>query len=188
MSLPALQTVTEEDELVTCTQHGGFGRARKQAKAGESSEVEIRNCIENFCPVWQRTARSETTQDKARSSSPCQLSNLSQSVTKKKKYAVSIFQNSQDSCGHACLNKRDSVIAKLSTEVRRQVEISVEWVFTCKSFAFCKGETRSLRSWSWSWTQIQCKNLNKICINLGIHAPLIIESNHLFVDFSVYIY
>ena len=45
---------------------------------------------------------------------------------KKKNYAVSIFQNSQDSCGHAGLNKRDSVIAKLSTEVRRQVEISVE--------------------------------------------------------------
>ena len=149
MSLPALQTVTEEDELVTCTQHGGFGRARKQAKAGESSEGEIRNCIENFCLVWQRTVRSETTQDKARSLSPCQLSNLSQSVTKKK-YAVSIFQNSQDTCGHACLNKRDSVIAKLSTEVRRQVEISVEWVF--KSFAFCKGETRSVRSWSWSRT------------------------------------
>ena len=149
MSLPALQTVTKEDELVTCTQHGGFGRARKQAKAGESSEGEIRNCIENFCPVWQRTVRSETTQDKARSLSPCQLSNLSQSVTKKK-YAFSIFQNSQDSCGHAGLNKRDSVIAKLSTEVRRQVEISVEWVF--KSFAFCKGETRSVRSWSWSRT------------------------------------
>ena len=150
MSLPALQTVTEEDELVTCTQHGGFGRARKQAKAGESSEVEIRNCIENFCPVWQRTVRSETTQDKARTLSPCQLSNISQSVKKKKYYAVSILQYSQDSCGHAGLNKRDSVIAKLSTEVRRQVEISVEWVF--KSFAFCKGETRSVRSWSWSRT------------------------------------
>ena len=51
MSLPALQTVTKEDELVTCTQHGGLGRARKQAKAGESSEVEMRNCIETFCPV-----------------------------------------------------------------------------------------------------------------------------------------
>ena len=37
MSLPALQTVTKEDELVTCTQHGGFGRASKQAKAGENS-------------------------------------------------------------------------------------------------------------------------------------------------------
>ena len=151
MSLPALQTVTKEDELVTCTQHGGFGRARKQAKAGESSEVEIRNCIENFCPVWQRTVRSETTQDKARSLSPCQLSNLSQSVTKKKICRFNFSQDfSQDSCGHAGLNKRDSVIAKLSTEVRRQVEISVEWVF--KSFAFCKGETRSVRSWSWSRT------------------------------------
>ena len=149
MPLPALQTVTKEDEFVTCTQHGGFGRARKQAKMCESSEVEISNCIEKFCPVWQRTVRSETTQDEARSLSPCQLSNLSQSVTKKY-YTVSIFQNSQDSCGHAGLNKRDSVIAKLSTEVRRQVEISVEWVF--KSFAFCKGETRSVRSWSWSRT------------------------------------
>ena len=45
---------------------------------------------------------------------------------KKKNYAVSIFQYSQDSRGHAGLNKRDSVIAKLSTEVRRQVEISVK--------------------------------------------------------------
>ena len=58
MSLPVPQTVTKEDELVTCTQHGGFGRARKQAKAGESSapaarrcEVEMRNCIENFRPL-----------------------------------------------------------------------------------------------------------------------------------------
>ena len=68
----------------------------------------------------------------------------SQPKRDKKNYAVSIFQNSQDSCGHAGLNKRDSVIAKLSTEVRRQVEISVESVF--KSFAFCKGETRSVRS------------------------------------------
>ena len=48
---PSATNCEEEDELVTCTQHGGFGRARKQAKAGESSEVEIRNCIENFCPV-----------------------------------------------------------------------------------------------------------------------------------------
>ena len=137
----------------TCDLHAAWrfwsGAQTSQGGREQSSEVEIRNCIDNFCPVWQRTVRSETTQDKARSLSPCQLSNLSQSVTKKK-YAVSIFQNSQDSCGHAGLNKRDSVIAKLSTEVRRQVEISVEWVF--KSFAFCKGETRSVRSWSWSRT------------------------------------
>ena len=80
----------------------------------------MRNCIGNFRPV-----RSETTQDKPQSLSPCQLSNLSQSV-KKKNYAVSVFQKSQDSCGYAGLNKRDSVIAKLYSEVRRQVEISVE--------------------------------------------------------------
>ena len=30
--------------------------------------------------------------------------------------------------------------------------------------------------------------MNKICINFRIHAQLITESNHLFVDFSVYVY
>ena len=43
MSLSALQTVTKDDELVTCTQHGGFGRARKQARAGESSARAARS-------------------------------------------------------------------------------------------------------------------------------------------------
>ena len=62
------------------------GRASKPRWASAVSspargyEVVMRNCIENFCPVWQRTVRSETTQDKARSLSPCQLSILSQSV------------------------------------------------------------------------------------------------------------
>ena len=138
----------------TCDLHAAWrfwsGAQTSQGGREQSSEVEIRNCIDNFCPVWQRTVRSETTQDKARSLSPCQLSNISQSVKKNIYYAVSILQYSQDWCGRAGLNKRDSVIAKLSTEVRRQVEISVKWVF--KSFAFCKGETRSVRSWSWSRT------------------------------------
>ena len=61
------------------TSQGG----REQCSCREDYEVEMRNCIENFRPVWQRTVRSETTQDKAQSLSPCQLPNLSESVKKK---------------------------------------------------------------------------------------------------------
>ena len=61
----------------------------------------------------------------------------SQPKREKKNYAVSIFQYSQDSCGHAGLNKRDSVIAKLSSEVRMQVEISIEYL---SLLAFAKGK------------------------------------------------
>ena len=123
----------------TCDLHTAWRFwSRAQTSQGgreQSSEVEIRNCIENFCPVWQRTARSETTQDKARSLSPCQLSNIGQSVKKNIYYAVSILQYSQDSCGRACLNKRDSVIAKLSTEVRRQVEFQLNEYLSLLPFA-----------------------------------------------------
>ena len=61
------------------TSQGG----REQCSRREDYEVEMRNCIGNFRPVWQQTVRSETTQDKPQSLSPCQLSNLSQSVKKK---------------------------------------------------------------------------------------------------------
>ena len=50
-------------------------------------------------------------------------------------YAVSILQYSQDSCGRAGLNKRDSVIAKLSTEVRRQVEFQLNEYLSLLPFA-----------------------------------------------------
>ena len=123
----------------TCDLHAAWrfwsGAQTSQGEREQSSEVEIRNCIDNFCPVWQRTVRSETTQDKARSLSPCQLSNISQSVKKNIYYAVSILQYSQDSCGRAGLNKRDSVIAKLSTEVRRQVEFQLNEYLSLLPFA-----------------------------------------------------
>ena len=50
MSLPSMQTITKEDEV-------GIGV----------------DWIENFQPVWQRTIRSESTQDKAGSLSPTSL-------------------------------------------------------------------------------------------------------------------
>ena len=74
------------------TSQGG----REQCSRREDYEVEMRNCIEKFCPVWQRTVRSETTQDKAQYFSPCQLPNLSESV--KKKYAVSKISGFVWSC------------------------------------------------------------------------------------------
>ena len=85
----------------------------------------------------------------------------------------------------ALLNERDSVIVKLSSEVRMQVQISIEYSV---SWLLIRGKKVCMIMIQWSRTAIQWGNLNKICINFRIHAQLIIESNHLFVDFSVYVY
>ena len=54
MTLPAVQRVTKEDEAV------------------------MKECMENYRPVGQRTVRSETTKDKARALPPAVYSQAKQ--------------------------------------------------------------------------------------------------------------